>query len=220
MQHADVYVGKTIYQAVIRKLLSSCCNCCFKKKPTEQPDPRLNWTIIDVEARFVMLLYHYIMLITSHHYLPAHNDICHHLDRSTAKQQSRSTGFWEHLVPQPLPKANPFHPLSTTSDHFHPLSSHVHQLLTTSSTFNYFHPLSFIFNHLHQLSSKPNPFHPLSTISSTSIHLNPPQSTSTDPGKRPSRSLPPPQSHLENSLVTAAMRKPLPENSPVNPLYR
>jgi len=31
---------------------SSCCNCCFKKKPvTEQPDPRLNWTIIDVEAR-------------------------------------------------------------------------------------------------------------------------------------------------------------------------
>ena len=60
MQHADVYVGKTIYQAVIRKLLSSCCNCCFKKKPTEQPDPRLNWTIIDVEARFVMLLYYYI----------------------------------------------------------------------------------------------------------------------------------------------------------------
>ena len=59
MQQADVYVGKTIYQAVIRKLLSSCCNCCFKKKPTEQPDPRLNWTIIDVEARFV-LLYYYI----------------------------------------------------------------------------------------------------------------------------------------------------------------
>ena len=58
MQHADVYVGKTIYQAVIRKLLSSCCNCCFKKKPTEQPDPRLNWTIIDVEARFVLLYYH------------------------------------------------------------------------------------------------------------------------------------------------------------------
>ena len=56
MQQADVYVGKTIYQAVIRKLLSSCCNCCFKKKPTEQPDPRLNWTIIDVEARFVILL--------------------------------------------------------------------------------------------------------------------------------------------------------------------
>ena len=60
MQHADVYVGKTIYQAVIRKLLSSCCNCCFKKKPTEQSDPRLNWTIIDVEARFafyIIILY-------------------------------------------------------------------------------------------------------------------------------------------------------------------
>ena len=31
-----------------------CCNCCFKKKPTEQPDPRLNWTIVDVEARSVI----------------------------------------------------------------------------------------------------------------------------------------------------------------------
>ena len=72
MQQADVYVGKTIYQAVIRKLLSSCCNCCFKKKPTEQPDPRLNWTIIDVEARFAFILLYY--LPTSHHYLPAHND--------------------------------------------------------------------------------------------------------------------------------------------------
>ena len=38
------------------ELFSSCCSCCFKKKPTEQPDPRLNWTIIDVEARFANLV--------------------------------------------------------------------------------------------------------------------------------------------------------------------
>ena len=48
--------GKNKSDIYDTELFSSCCTCFFKKKPTEQPDPRLNWTIIDVEARFAILI--------------------------------------------------------------------------------------------------------------------------------------------------------------------
>ena len=111
------------------------------------------------------LLYYHIILITFPHLIIIFQLTMIYVIILTDPQQSNRVDF------------HPNPPFSSTFNHFRRLSNHFHQLITTSSTFNYFHPHSFIFNHLHPLSFKSNPFHPLSTISSTSIQLNPPQST-------------------------------------------
>ena len=142
MQHADVYVGKTIYQAVIRKLLSSCCNCCFKKKPTEQPDPRLNWTIIDVEARFVLLYYY----ITFPHLIIIFQLTMIYVIILTDPQQSNKVDqqdFGNIWSPNPSLKPTlfihfqPFHPPQSTSIHLNPLQStsiHLNPLAPTQES--------------------------------------------------------------------------------------
>ena len=75
-----------------------------------------------------ILSYYIDYLPTSHHCLPAHNDICHHLDRSTAKQQS------QYLFHPLSPKLIFFKTFSSKSTHIQPFPT----TLTTSSTFLHF----------------------------------------------------------------------------------
>ena len=139
MQQADVYVGKTIYQAVIRKLLSSCCNCCFKKKPTEQPDPRLNWTIIDVEARFVLLYYH-IISITFPHLIIIFQLTMIYVIILTDPQQSNKVDF--HPNPPFSSTFNHFRPFSSTFEPCSPTFNHFIHFQLFPSTFLHFQPFT------------------------------------------------------------------------------
>ena len=88
---------------------------------------------------FYILLYY---LPTSHHYLPAHNDICHHLDRSTAKQQSR------YLFHTLSPKLIFLKLFSTTSNHIPTIFTNFNHFIHFQlfpSTFVNFQPFTPIF---------------------------------------------------------------------------